>query len=180
MAPRIPVPDPLDEAQLAELEKAPRTPAGKSLNLFATLAHDPRLLRRVNALGGYFPTCGHLDGRTRELVILRTAGTIGCDYELLHHRALGERLGLTGPEVAAIADLDEDHPWSPADRALLDCIDELLATHTVSDERWAALDGLLDDVQRLELLMISGFYAMLAGMLNAVGVELDDAPLASP
>src|ERR1700733_3752610 len=102
MAPRIPLPEPLDEAQLAELAKAPHTPAGASLNLFATLAHDPRLLRRVNALGGYFAVRGHLDGRTRELAILRTAGTLGCDYELLHHRALGERLGLTAAEVAAI------------------------------------------------------------------------------
>jgi 4-carboxymuconolactone decarboxylase len=178
--PRIPVPDPLDEAQLAELEKAPRTASGASLNLFATLAHDPRLLRRVNALGGYFPTRGHLDGRTRELVILRTAGTLGCDYELLHHRALGERLGLTGAEVTAIAERDDAYAWSSSDRALLDCVDELLARHTVGDERWAALDGLLDDVQRLELLMLAGFYAMLAGMLNAVGVELDDTPLAGP
>jgi 4-carboxymuconolactone decarboxylase len=181
MPPRIPLPDPLDEAQLAELAKAPHTPSGAPLNLFATLAHDPRLLRRVNALGGYFPTRGHLDGRTRELAILRTAGTFGCDYELLHHRALGERLGLTADEVAALVAGDggaEVHPWSATDRALLDCIDELLARHTVSEARWVALDGILDDLQRLELLMIVGFYAMLAGMLNAVGVELDAEPLA--
>lgn len=178
MVPRIPLPDPLDDEQRAELAKSPRTPTGDSLNLFVTLAHDPRLLRRVNALGGHFSTGGRLDGRTRELAILRTAGTLGCDYELLHHRSLGERLGLTAAEVTAIVDGAGGYPWSPGDRALLRVVDELVARRTVGEERWAALDGVLDDdVARLELLMIVGFYAMLAGMLNAVGVELDAEPL---
>lgn len=65
MAPRIPPPARFDDLQLAELAKTPRLPSGEPLNLFATLAHDPRLLRRVNALGGFFPTAGRPDGRTR-------------------------------------------------------------------------------------------------------------------
>ena len=72
--------------------------------MFTTLAHRPELLRRVNALGGYFPRSSELDFRTRELAILRVAGTLGSDYELHHHRPQGIEAGLTEAEVPAAVD----------------------------------------------------------------------------
>jgi 4-carboxymuconolactone decarboxylase len=175
MPPRIAVPQHFDDEQAAQLAKSPILPSGRPLNLFATLAHEPQLMRRVNALGGYFVTRGRLDGRIRELAILRTAGLLGSEYELSHHRALGERAGLTAEEIAAVADPSIEHDWASADRALLELVDQLLAHHTVTDACWSGLDGVLDDGQRLELLVLVGFYAMIAGILNAVGVE-PDAP----
>lgn len=177
MAPRIPLPEQLDDEQLAELVKSPRRHDGQPLNLFATLVRLPQLMRRVNALGGYFPTRGTLDGRTRELVILRTAGLLRCEYELLHHRSEGERRGLTTAEVNAAADPELSHPWAPEDRALLGFTEEVVSRRPVSEECWSALDGVLDDDQRLELLILIGFYTMVAGMLTTVGVELDPEPI---
>jgi len=173
MASRIPLPAEFDDDQVRELAKSPVRRDGRPLNLFATLVRRPQLMRRVNALGGYFPRQGRLDGRTRELAVLRTAGSLGSEYELLHHRPTGERLGLTTAEVDAAADRALSHPWSPGDRALLEFTDAVLSQQPVSDECWAALDGRLDDDQRLELLILIGFYAMLARMLSVVGVELD-------
>lgn len=143
------------------------------MNLFATLLHEPQLMRRVSALGGFFQTEGRLAGRTRELAILRTAGSLGCEYELSHHRPAGARVGLTAEEIAACVDPNVEHDWDAADRAVLEFVDELLDRHAVTDACWSGLDGVLDDGQRLELLVLVGFYAMLAGVLNAVGVELD-------
>jgi 4-carboxymuconolactone decarboxylase len=173
MSPRIPVPSRFDDEQMEELAKSPRTLSGQALNLFATLAHEPQLMRRVNALGGYFATRGRLDGRTRELAILRAAGSLTCEYELSQHRAAAEELGLTAQEVAAVANPGLEHDWAPSDRAVLELVDELLASHTVTDATWCGLDGVLDDGQRLELLVLVGFYAMIAGLVNAVGVELE-------
>jgi 4-carboxymuconolactone decarboxylase len=167
VTPRIPPVASFDEEQAEVVAKAPQRPDGRPLNVFATLAHRPALMARVNALGGYFVTRGLLDFRTRELVILRTAGTAGSVYELYHHRAAGRRAGLSAAEIAAA--------WDAADRALLDVVDELLSTHTVSDARWAALTAGLDDDRCLEVLMLAGFYVMLAGMLNGLGVEPDPA-----
>jgi 4-carboxymuconolactone decarboxylase len=163
-----------EQAKLAA--NAPRRPDGRPLNVFATLAHRPALMARVNALGGYFVTRGVLDFRTRELVILRTAGTTRSAYELYHHRAAAARAGLSAAEVAAAEDPSCAHEWSAADRALLDAVDELLSTRTVSDDRWRELTAAFDDHQCLEVLLLSGFYAMLAGMLNALAVEPDPTP----
>jgi AhpD family alkylhydroperoxidase len=174
MAPRIaPVASYDDPEAAAAAAKAPQRGDGRPLNVFGTLAHRPALMSRVNALGGYFVTRGLLDFRTRELAILRTAGTSGSAYELYHHRAAGRRSGLTAEEIAAAEDPGSSFAWSAADRALLDVVDELLADRTVSDERWAALTAVFDDDRCLEILMLCGFYAMLAGMLNGLQVEPD-------
>jgi 4-carboxymuconolactone decarboxylase len=173
MTPRIPPVESFDEEAAAAAAKTPQRPDGRPLNVFGTLAHRPALMARVNALGGYFVTRGLLDFRTRELVILRTAGTSRSPYELYHHRAAGERSGLTGAEIAAAEDPSTTYAWSAVDRALLDVVDELLSQRTVSDERWAALTAVFDDDHCLEVLMLCGFYAMLAGMLNGLGVEPD-------
>jgi 4-carboxymuconolactone decarboxylase len=173
MPPRISPPGVYDETQLAELAKAPHRPDGEPLNAFATLAHRPELMRRVNALGGYFPRSSQLPVRTREIAILRVAGTLDCAYELHHHGALALQAGLTQAEVQAAADAAIAHAWTAPERQILELTDALTAHTPVDDATWVALDGVLDDGQRLELLVLVGFYAMLAGVFNAVGVELD-------
>lgn len=173
MNPRLDPPERFDDAQRAELAKAPTRPDGRPLNVFATLAHDPRLLRRVNALGGYFPRHGRLDARTRELAILRTAARIGCAYETHHHAGPGRRAGLTADELAALAQTGADHPWGTRDAALLVFVDTLVTQHAVSDAGWHGLDGHLGELERIELLMLVGFYVMLGGMLSTVRVEPD-------
>jgi 4-carboxymuconolactone decarboxylase len=173
MPPRISPPSSYDQTQLAELAKAPHRPDGEPLNVFATLAHRPELMRRVNALGGYFPRSSELGFRTRELAILRVAGTLGCEYELHHHRPQGIQAGLTETEVRAAADPSSGHGWAAPDRKILDLTDALIAHAPIDDATWAALDGVLDGGQRIELLVLVGFYAMLAGVLNTLGVEPD-------
>jgi AhpD family alkylhydroperoxidase len=172
-SPRLPPVESFDEAQHAALAKSPRRPDGRPLNLFATLVRRPALMARVNALGGYFATRGLLSDRARELVILRVAGTLRCEYEARHHRPVGERAGLTAVELDAAEDPSRAYAWGADDRALLDAVDELLERHELSDERWAALSAALDDDRCLEVLVLTGFYAMVAGTINGAGIEPD-------
>jgi 4-carboxymuconolactone decarboxylase len=174
-SPRLPPAGSFDEAQHAALAKSPRRPDGRPLNLFATLVRRPALMTRVNALGGYFTTRALLGDRARELVILRVAGTLRCEYEARHHRPAGERAGLSEAELDAAQDPSRDHDWSAEDRALLDAVDELVEHRALSDERWAALSAVLDDDRCLEVLVLTGFYAMVAGTINGAGIEPDPA-----
>ena len=171
MTPRIaPVTDP-DDDQRARLAKTPHTEQGRPVNLFATLAHRPRLMARVNALGGCLALdCGL---RERELVILRAAAKAGCSYEIGHHRASGRQAGLSAEETEAAVSLGSDHQWSTADRVLLNIVDELAERADVSDASWDALDGVLDQGSRIDLLIVAGFYRMIGGFLNAARVEFD-------
>ena len=171
--PRIPPLDEFDEEQRELLAKTFRGPDGELLNVFTTLARAPRLLQQVNALGGYFMAHGSLSVRDREIVILRTAAHVRCEYEMGQHRWLGARAGLTLDEIEAALDPGSRYEWSVDDQVLLAFTDELIATDTLSEEGWAALAGRFDEVQRLELLGLVGFYRMLAGILNGLAIELD-------
>ncbi len=68
-----------------------------------------------------------------------------------------------------------DQPFGEDELALLALADELAATDTVSDALWERLGRRWSDDERLELLVLAGFYRLLAGVLNGAGVELDDA-----
>jgi 4-carboxymuconolactone decarboxylase len=173
MEPRIaPLTDP-DEEQLASLAKVPHNERGQAVNLFATLAHRPRLMARVNGLGGCLALDCSLRERERELVILRAAANAGCSYEIGHHRATGRRAGLTADEIDAVISLDGERRWSTSDQALLDVVDELSRRADVSDGSWTALDGVLEQDARIDLLILVGFYRMIGGFINGARIEFD-------
>ncbi len=150
------------------------TQAGKPLNLFATMAHNPRLLRRFNALGGgYFLRHGRLSGRDRELVILRVAALTGSDYEWAQHQVIGVAEGLSAGEVERVRGPVD--AWSGDEHELLRFVDEVFASEGNEVPSWDDLATRYDDQQLMELVLVVGFYRMLAGFLNAVGVEIDSA-----
>ncbi|MCW2993873.1 MAG: hypothetical protein JWQ18_1368 [Conexibacter sp.] len=171
--PRIAPPSTFDAAQLEQLAKTRPQPGGRPLNVFATLAHRPELLRRVSALGGYFPRHSVLGLRERELVILRVGTCIDSAYVVGQHRAIAGE-ALSAEEVAAALDPASAFVWSPVDAALLAFAEELVAEHTVSDATWSALA--LPDDALLELVVLVGFYAMFGTMTNALAIEVDAPP----
>ena len=146
-------------------------PSGRPLNIFATLAHHPRLLNRFNVLGGLFLGRGLLPARERELVILRTGWRTRCEYEFGQHVLLGRRAGLGDDEIRRVA--IEDADWPPDDALLIRLSDEIHMTRDVSDELWEALSGRWDHPALLELVALAGFYGMVAGLLNAARVRRD-------
>ena len=146
---------------------------GTPLNIFTTLARDPKLMAKVNGLGSYLLWRSPLPERQREIVILRTAWRAGSEYEFGQHRVIGGRAGLTAAEVDALADVDPGARWTSDEQALIALTDELCTTNSVSDATWAAVMAGRDDGERMELLFLVGFYRMLAGFLNSAGVTLE-------
>jgi alkylhydroperoxidase family enzyme len=137
-------------------------------NIFLTLANHPGLLRKFLPYGGKLLMGGKLPARERELVILRTAYRCGSDYEWGQHLRIGRAAGLTDDEMTRIAG---GSGFSPADSLLLRATDELVAYHRLAGDTWEALAERFDPAQLIELTMLVGSYAMVAGMLNSIGVE---------
>ena len=172
--PRVaPVQDP--EPEVADmLAKTMGDERGVPLAIFRTMARHPRLMKRFNVLGGFFLTRGELPARERELVVLHTAWRSGCLYEWAQHVLIGGRSGLTDDEIARVADPERPGGWSAQDEVLLRAADEVLAEADLSDATWSELGARWSDEQRIELVMLVGFYRMTAGFLNATGVMKDD------
>jgi len=144
------------------------------LAVFMTLANNPKLLKRFTVLAGFFALKGELSARQRELVTLRVAWRVGCEYEWGQHVLIARRCGLPDQDIHAVRSTSvEATGFAESEQALLTATDELLDDCNISDSGWLGIRRTLSESQTLEFIMLVGLYRMLAGMLNAVGVERD-------
>jgi 4-carboxymuconolactone decarboxylase len=146
--------------------------ATRQLNIFRTLAHNEPLSKGFLELGGHLLGGGVLPVRERELVILRTGFRSGSEYEFGQHTRIGRKGGLTEDEISRLAD-SHSGQWNTDDAALVALVDELCDENIVSEVTWQALKARWTDAELLELLVLAGFYRLVSGMLNTVGVALE-------
>jgi 4-carboxymuconolactone decarboxylase len=171
-APRIqPAEPPYSPTVDGILEASKALGGDRPINIFTTMAHHGRALKHTFALGGTFLVAGNVPDRERELIILRVARNTRCEYEYAQHVSIGQRAGLSLDEVHQI--VQEAGDWAPHEQALLDMVDELCDDDCVTDDTWGRLAGRYDERQLVELLLLTGYYRMLAGFLNSAGVALD-------
>jgi alkylhydroperoxidase family enzyme len=173
-----PLPPEERDERTAELLDSLRVPGGdgRDMNIFATLARHPRLLKRWSAFGGVLLYRGELPARERELLILRTAYNCRAAYEWGQHVRIGLDAGLTADEVAAIGtpEAAEDPGWSAGDATLLRAADELHADAHIGDDTWTALAATWTEAQLIELCMVVGQYHLVAFTLNSLGVQREE------
>ncbi|WP_436792941.1 carboxymuconolactone decarboxylase family protein [Actinospongicola halichondriae] len=168
-APRL---EPLDPSSLDDETKGIVPPG--SFNIFRTLAHHPKLLKRWMVFGNHVLAKSTLPEREREIVILRIGWRCGAEYEFGQHTVIGERVGLTAEEIRALTGDVSAHDWSDADRALVVAADELHDDQCISDETWSALRETWNTEQLLDIVFTAGQYTLVSMALNSLGVELDE------
>lgn len=173
---RPPVIDPVTDPTPEQAELLDKTHRGNGpANIFRTMVRNPKLMKRLNVLGGYFVAHGLLTARQRELVVMRTAMRAGCDYEFGRHSLIVEGEGiLTDDEVARVASDGIDGDWSDEEAQLLRLADEISADDRASDELTRQLAERYRDDELTELLLLVGFYRMLGGYLNTLDVNRED------
>lgn len=171
---------PIDDVTATDAQRDALAPLGPmaELNIFRTLAVHPKLLRSWLPFGGRLLQGSTLDARIRELVILRTAARCGSDYEWGQHVGIGRDAGLSDDEILGCAasgpDASTVTSWSGVERCVLGAVDELVGERCMEEATWRALsEAGWSDAQLVELPMLVGHYAMLAGMLRSVGVETE-------
>ena len=171
MAPRIApvVPDDSNAALFANTLMID----GKPINIFGTLAHHPKLMDRFNRMGGFLLNKGLIPEREREVVILRIGWNSQSVYEFGQHTVIGKRCGLTPDEIRALTKPAAEHAWSVDDLALVELADDLCRDNVVGDATWAKLRVRWNEAELVELLIVAGFYRLVSGFLNTMGVELD-------
>ena len=153
------------------------SPAGTPLNIFGTIAHHPKLLKRFMNFAGLFLNKGLLPAREREIVILRVGWNSQSVYEFGQHTVIGQRVGLSMVEIVELTKQSTEHQWSARDRALIAMSDELCADNCVSTTTWEELQAFWNEAELVELVMVAGTYRLVSGFLNTMGVELDvDTP----
>jgi 4-carboxymuconolactone decarboxylase len=175
-----------DDLTPEQLELLGPTGGARSLDIFRTLVRHPGLYRRWSPFGGKLLRGGKLAERDRELIILRTAWRCGAGYEWGQHVSIARQAGLTDAEITRVAqgatpgpegrtgpDSADPASWAAEDATLLTAVDQLVADHVIGDAVWAELRGHYTDEQLIEVTLLAGHYAMLAGALNSFGTQVD-------
>ena len=140
-------------------------------NFLRVLAHQPRLLGNIVALGGSLMYKSGLSARLREIAIFRTAVRTRCDYEWAMHRALFEEsCGITANELEALhTGLWDAECWTEQEQLMIAAADQLHDQSTISAETWAAMGKHWAPAQLLEVVVLIGHYHLVAFFMNATG-----------
>ncbi|WP_255605540.1 carboxymuconolactone decarboxylase family protein [Mycolicibacterium xanthum] len=143
-------------------------------NILGAVAHHPRLAKAFFTLQAHLLLTTSLNERQRELVIMRTAALRRSTYEWAQHLFMARDAGLSDIEISWIVWGPDAPTWSPGDASVLRAVDDLLLDGVIKDSNWAALAEHLDPQQILDVIFTAGSYAMLASMLDSLGIELDE------
>ena len=167
-----PLEPPYDAEAAAALELL-----GPPIALFRTWARRPDLARGIAGWGRYYLSRqSALTLRQRELVIDRTTALCGADYEWgVHIAFFAGKAALTADQIRSLGTgQPDDACWAdPADRAVLQAVDELHASHDLTDGAW---DGLVDAVGEdgaLDLLLLCGWYHAISFTVRALRLPLE-------
>ncbi len=172
--PRI---QPVTEAEWTDDSRpvlAANSARGPVLNVFATIARHPKLLKRWVVFANHVLNGSTLPPRERELVILRTGFLCRSGYEWAQHASIGRAAGLTDAEIERLTLGSTDDGWGSGDRALLRATEQLVADHFIDDTTWAELSATWSEQQMMDLVFAVGQYTLVSMALNSFGVQLED------
>lgn len=174
--PRIPYPD-LDKASPEVREMLGRLP--RSANIFNMMAHAETCLKPVMKLGGTLLGKLQLDPKLRELCLLHAVKLEGGEYEWVQHVPIAKDLGCTDAQIAALDDDDDQAACFDArEQAALQLTREVVVDVRATERTVEAARKHLSDREIVELILMAGFYIMLARLTETLGVEAE-APMGS-
>jgi 4-carboxymuconolactone decarboxylase len=149
---------------------------GRLINIYKLLLHSPALAESWFVHNNAVRWKTELDGRLRELVIIRIGFISGVDYIVRQHvPALAIPEGLMLDECEALKDWQPSNLFGERDRAALAYTDAMTREIRVPDPVHAPLKGFFSQRQIVELTVLIGTYNMHVRVLQAL--EIDPQPL---
>jgi alkylhydroperoxidase family enzyme len=175
---RVPLIAEQDHPELADaIERYRAGRRGKLINIYRMLLNSPALAESWFNHSNAVRWKTTLDGRLREIIIIRMGHLAKSQYVLRQHvpsLALAE--GLSLEECAALADWGASTFFSARERAALAYADTMTRDIAVPDAVFAEVKRHFDARATVELTVLIGTYNMNARVLQAL--ELDLEPLA--
>jgi len=172
---RVPLIDEKEHPEFAELVEKFRTGRrGRLINIYRLLLNSPALAESWFSHSNAVRWKTALDGRLREIIIIRLGHLTRCQYVLRQHvptLALADGLSLT--ECNALADWEASPLFSAGERAALAYADVMTRDIVVGDEVFAQVAQYFDQRQLVELTVLIGTYNMNARVLQALELDLE-------
>ena len=172
---RVPLIEEQDHPELAELiQKVRGGRQGRLLNVYRALLQAPDLAGAWLDYMGAVRWNTQLDGRLREIVIVRIAHLNSARYAMRQHVpnfAMAE--GVTVAECNALSDWRGSKLFSEHERAVLAYVDAMTSAVQVPNAVFEAIRGQFTPRQLVELTLLIGAYNMQNRVCEALDVELE-------
>jgi 4-carboxymuconolactone decarboxylase len=170
---RVPLLDEKTNPELAELIATLRAGRrGTLINVYRLLLHSPALAESWFGHSNAVRWKTDLDGRLRELVIIRVASILGADYIVNQHiPELATPEGITEAELAELPHWRMATCFSESERAALAYADTMTRDIIVPDAIFDDLKHHFNERQIVELTVLIGSYNMNARVLNALAID---------
>jgi 4-carboxymuconolactone decarboxylase len=172
--PRLPLvetpDDPLGREQFAKLA------AGRGiLNLHRMMAHAPELMKASGDMAVAFRHEAILARALAEIVILRTAQVVNCDYEWERHVPIAGAAGVSEQQIAEVGRWPQSTLFNPKEKIALKYAEILAGGARVDDQTFAELQRHLPAREIVALTMLVGFYVSTAIFIKALAIPDDNA-----
>src|SRR5258706_747621 len=168
-------PIPSDKLTDAQKQAVAEFRAARSADIsgpFVPLLRSPDVMNRARAMGDYLRYKSALPPRLSEFVILLTARRWTQQYEWNAHQPLALQGGLSADIVKAVADGRRPDRMADDEQSVYTMWDELQKTQSVSDATYARAIAKLGDHAVIDALGITGYYTMLAMVMNTTRTPL--------
>ncbi|MET0923199.1 MAG: carboxymuconolactone decarboxylase family protein [Xanthobacteraceae bacterium] len=175
---RVPLIQEQDHPEFAELiEKFRAGRRGRLINIYRMLLNSPALAESWFNHSNAVRWKTTLDGRLREIVIIRMGHLAKSQYVLRQHvPSLALADGMTLEECDALADWRATTMFSARERAALAYADTMTRDIEVPDAVFAEVARHFDPRQTVELTVLIGTYNMNARVLQALRLDLEPRP----
>jgi AhpD family alkylhydroperoxidase len=167
--PRLPLIDTPDDPLVRELFG--KLAAGRGiLNLHRTMAYAPALMKASGDMAMAFRNDAVLSRATAEIVILRVAQIVDCEYVWKRHVSLAEAAGVSAQQMAEIERWRESAAFTPAQRTALGFTEAAAHIRPIDDGAFAALQKEFSAREIVELTMLVGLYVSTAIFIKTLAV----------
>lgn len=162
------------DARAAAIEQGLPESMG-DLSVFQIGLKNPSVARALNGMLHNLLFESQLDGRLRELIIMRIGWATGAAYEWTQHWRVATGIGIEESDLLGVRDWRNYDGFGPAEQAVLAATDDSLAIGLISDETWLRCrEQLVDDALLVELVAVIGNWSLFSSLLRSLEVPLED------
>src|ERR1700722_20285917 len=144
----------------------------RNANIFRMMAHSPSYFEQYCRLGDAIRDRGELDPVVSELAITHTRILCEAAYEVVAHKRIGNNVGVTDEQNAALEDWKSATCFNDVQRAALAFTDEIVALRRPTDATFNAIAAKLTPVALIELQLSVGFYIMTSKFLETFDIDM--------
>ena len=165
--------DSLDDEQRAVHDAIVASPRGGVHGPLRVWLLSPALADRAQSLGAFCRFGTSLPARLSELAILVMGSHWRAGFEWYAHEPMARAAGISAEAIEAIR-LGETPELPDDERAVYEFSRELIETHEVGDETYAAAIATLGQRGVVDLVGILGYYSLISMTIKAFRVALPD------